>query len=85
MRHVILVVLAAAIAFGLTAVAQMHGAHDAPGSFVFVAGYPGLAAIGDLENDYQVKIIFTLVNWVFYFGLLESIWRLVIFVQRRDA
>ena len=75
MRHAIAIVLAAAIALSLTAAIRFYGAHDMMGFSAIVIGYPGFAVITatDLE-DREAEVLFTVVNWVFYFGLFEVIW-----------
>ena len=47
------------------------------GFSAIVIGYPGFAVITatDLENK-EAEVLFTAVNWVFYFGLFEVIWSL---------
>jgi len=74
-RHAIAIVLAAAIALSLAAAIRFYGAHDMLGFSALVIGYPGFAVITatDLENK-EAEVLFTAVNWVFYFGLFEVIW-----------
>ena len=71
MKHVVLGSIAALIAAAITVSLHYYSAHDLAGFFAAVAGFPGL-----LANDHYVQlneVLFTTVNWLFYFLLLEGI------------
>jgi hypothetical protein len=70
MKHVLLASLAALIAAPITISLHFYGAHDIQGFFAIVAGYPGLLANGEYTRLNWV--LFTGVNWLFYFLLLEG-------------
>jgi hypothetical protein len=71
MKHIVLGSLAALIAAAITVSLRFYGAHDLQGFVAAVAGYPGL-----LANGHYVQLnemIFTAVNWLFYFLIFEGI------------
>jgi hypothetical protein len=71
MKHIVLGSLAALIAAAITVSLHFYGAHDLQGFVAAVAGYPGL-----LANGHYVQLnemIFTSVNWLFYFLIFEGI------------
>ena len=70
MKHIIAAIIAALIAIAITICLRYYGAHDIQGFFAAVAGYPGLLANG--ENAPLNSVLFTGVNWLFYFLLAES-------------
>jgi hypothetical protein len=49
-------------------------AHDTQGFLAAIAGYPGLLANGDYTRLNEV--LFTVVNWTFYFALFEGVFAL---------
>jgi hypothetical protein len=71
MKHVTLGVVAAVIAATITMSIHVWGAHDLGGFLAAVAGYPGLLANGDYAR--LNEMLFTGVNWVFYFALFEGV------------
>jgi hypothetical protein len=74
MKHLGMVAIAALLAFSITISLHFYGAHDIQGFFAAVAGYPGLLANG--ENAPLNEPLFTAVNWLFYFSLLEAVFAL---------
>lgn len=70
MKHIALGGLAALIAAVITVSLRFYGAHDIQGFFAAVAGYPGLLA-GGLNGPVD-EVIFTVVNWLFYFVVIEG-------------
>ena len=70
MKHIVAAIVAALIAAAITICLQYYGAHDIQGFFAAVAGYPGLLANG--ENAPLNAALFTGVNWLFYFLLVEG-------------
>jgi hypothetical protein len=71
MKHIFLGSLAALITMGITVSLHFYGVHDLQGATAMIAGYPGL-----LANINRVRInemLFTGVNWLFYFLILEGI------------
>jgi len=71
MKHIVLGSLAALIAAAITVSLRFYGAHDLQGLFAAVAGFPGLLANGHYVQLNEV--LFTVVNWLFYFLLLEGL------------
>jgi hypothetical protein len=71
MKHIVLGSLAALVAAAITVSLHFYGAHDLQGFFAAAAGYPGLVANG--HYDQLNEVLFTAVNWVFYFLLFEGI------------
>ncbi len=71
MKHIVIGSLAALIAAAITVSLHFYGAHDLQGFFAAVAGYPGLLANGHYVQLNEV--LFTVVNWLFYFLLFEGI------------
>jgi hypothetical protein len=71
MKHFVLGSLAALIAAAITVLLHFYGAHDLLGFLAAVAGFPGLLANGHYVQLNEV--LFTVVNWLFYFLLLEGI------------
>ena len=71
MKHIVLASLAALIAAAITVSLHFYGAHDLQGFFAAVAGFPGLLANGHYVQ--LNELLFTVVNWLFYFLLFESI------------
>jgi hypothetical protein len=71
MKDIVLGSLAALIAAAITVSLHFYGAHDLQGFFVAVAGFPGLLANGHYVQLNEV--LFTVVNWLFYFLLFEGI------------
>jgi len=69
MKHVALGSLAALIAATITISLHVSGVHDMGGFFAIVAGYPGLLANGEYTR--LNEMLFTAVNWLFYFALFE--------------
>ena len=70
MKHVALGSLAALVAAAITISLHFFGAHDIEGFIGMVAGYPGLLANGEYTRLNEV--LFTAVNWLFYFLLFEG-------------
>ena len=71
MKHFLLGSIAALIATAITVSLHFYGAHDLQGLAAVIAGYPGLLANG---NYVQLnETLFTTVNWLFYFLILEGI------------
>jgi hypothetical protein len=70
MRHIALGGLAALVAAAITISLHFFGAHDIEGFIAAVAGYPGLLANGEYTSLNEV--LFTAVNWLFYFLLFEG-------------
>jgi hypothetical protein len=70
-KHVALGSLAALIAAIITVSIHVWGAHDIQGFLAAVAGYPGLLANGDYTRLNEV--LFTVVNWLFYFVVFEAV------------
>ena len=70
MRHIALGSLAALVAAAITISLHFFGAHDIEGFIAAVAGYPGLLANGEYTRLNEA--LFTGVNWLFYFLLLEG-------------
>jgi hypothetical protein len=70
-KHIVLGSLAAAIVGAITVSLHFYGAHDLQGYVAMCAGYPGLLANGDYVQLNWV--LFTVVNWLFYFLLFEGI------------
>jgi hypothetical protein len=71
MKHIALGIVAALIAATITISIHVWGAHDMQGVLAAIAGYPGLLANGDYTRLNEV--LFTLVNWSFYFALFEGV------------
>ena len=70
MKHIAFGGIAALIAAVLTGLLHFYGAHDIQGFLAAVAGYPGLLASG--EDGPVNVVIFTAVNWLFYFVVIEG-------------
>jgi hypothetical protein len=70
MRHIALGSLAALVAAAITISLHFFGAHDIEGFVAAIAGYPGLLANGEYTRLNWV--LFTAVNFLFYFLLLEG-------------
>lgn len=70
MKHIALGSLAALVASAITISLRFFGAHDIEGFILVVAGYPGLLANG--ESIPVNQVLFTTVNWLFYFLLSEG-------------
>ena len=70
MKHIALGILAALVAAAITISLHFFGAHDIEGLTAAVAGYPGLLANG--EYTPLNEVLFTAVNWLFYFLLFEG-------------
>ena len=70
MKHIVLGSLAALVAAAITISLHRFGAHDIEGFITAVAGYPGLLANGEYQRLNEV--LFTAVNWLFYFLLFEG-------------
>jgi hypothetical protein len=75
MKHIALGVIAAVISGTITIAIHVWGAHDMQGFLVAIAGFPGLLANGSYTrlNDVLNDVLFTVVNWGFYFALFEGI------------
>jgi hypothetical protein len=71
MKHITLGAVAALIAAIITISLHVWGAHDMQGFLAAIAGYPGLLANGDYTRLNEV--LFTVVNWAFYFALFEGV------------
>jgi hypothetical protein len=71
MKHLERGILAVVIAAALTGLTHFYGAHDLLGFFVVVVGYPGLLA-SERNNRFN-DVLFTVVNWLFYFLLFEGV------------
>ena len=71
MKHIVMGGLAAAIAGAITVSLHFFGAHDLLGAFATFAGFPG-AFVSTLSTQSN-EILFTAVNWYFYFLLFEGI------------
>jgi hypothetical protein len=80
-QHVVLGISAALIAGTITVLLHFYGAHDVQGFFLAIAGFPGvLASSHSVEpND----VLFTFINWIFYFSLFEGIAGLKRWLSRR--
>jgi hypothetical protein len=75
MKHIALGSLAALVAAATTISLHFFGAHDIEGFIAAVAGYPGLLANGEftrLNEMWLNQVLFTAVNWLFYFLLFEG-------------
>jgi hypothetical protein len=70
MKHIVLGVLSAVLAAAITISLRFYGAHDIQGFIAVVVGYPGLLANGEYTR--LNEILFTAVNWLFYFVLFET-------------
>lgn len=70
MKHIAFGGVAALIAAAITGLLHFYGAHDIQGFFAAVAGYLGLLAseAGGPLNE----VLFTAVNWLFYFVVFEG-------------
>jgi len=71
MKHILLGSLAALVATAITVSLHFYGAHDLQGVLAVIAGYPGLLANGNYVR--LNELLFTLVNWLFYFLIFEGI------------
>jgi hypothetical protein len=70
-QHVVLGITAASIAGTITVLLHFYGAHDIPGFFLAIAGLPAVLASSHAVEPNDV--LFTFINWIFYFSLFEGI------------
>jgi hypothetical protein len=75
MKHILIASFAALVTVIITVSLYHYGAHDMGGFFAALAGYPGLLANGEHYTKLNI-VLFTGVNWVFYFLLFEAVFAL---------
>lgn len=62
---------ASLIAGAITVLLHFYGAHDVQGLFLAIAGFPGVIASSHSVEPNDV--LFTFINWIFYFSLFEGV------------
>jgi|SRR5882762_4916412 len=80
-QHIVLGVSAALIAGALAVLLHFYGAHDIQGLFLAMAAFPGVLASSHVVEPNEV--LFTFINWIFYFSLFEGVAALKRRVSRR--